>query len=172
MSLAETERLIIRHWTLDDIPDYHQVVADPEVTKYLYDGQPHDYELAKTYVEKHMALAKEYGWSRFVVVNKTTNEFMGFCGYFPFQGTSLDEVDFGWRYAKKFWNQGYGTEAAKAVLQLGVEQFKFPRIVSTSFPENRGSIRIMQKIGMHFEKDIVMQEKTMKMYVKLTDFKQ
>lgn len=156
---------------MEDVSDYYHVVSDPEVTRYIFDGQPHCYEQSKEYVEKHIKLAEKYGWSRFAVIHKATNEFMGFCGYFPFQGTSFNEIDLGWRYAKKYWNQGYGTEAANAVLKLGIEKFKFPRIISTSYPENIGSIRIMQKIGMTYEKEMLSQGKVMKVYVKQTDFK-
>ena len=102
------------------------------------------------------------GWSRFVVINKETEELMGFCGYADYN----NELDFGWRYAKKFWGGGFGTEAATVVLKFGVEEIKFPRIVCIAHFNNLGSIRIIEKIGMEFEKDIEIDGQPIHQYVK------
>ena len=86
---------------------------------------------------------------------------MGFCGY-----TTLDgELDFGWRLGKKFWNQGYGTEAAAAALDYGIERLGFNRITAVAFVENEASIRIMQKLGMRFERFKELYGKKVVMYV-------
>lgn len=90
---------------------------------------------------------EEFGYSRYAVLLKDSGEFIGFCGFDHFNG----ELDFGWRYERRHWGKGYGTEAATAVLARGVEVLEFPLIVAITYPENDGSIRIMQKIGMEFD---------------------
>ena len=57
-------------------------------------------------------------------------------------------VEIGWRLSSQAWNKGYATEAAKAVLKVGFEQFKLQEIVSFTVPENKRSMRVMTKIGM------------------------
>lgn len=163
MILIETNRLIIRNWTIEDVQDYYAIVSDPDVMKFIGNGKPQSYEEAELYVKKCIKSAAEIGWSRFAVVDKETNELMGFCGFAHYN----NELDFGWRYAKKFWGRGFGTEAAKAVLKFGIKKFKFSRIVCISYPENRGSIRIIEKIGMKFEKEINLNQRKVKQYVSL-----
>lgn len=146
---------------MNDVQEYAKLVADPAVMQYIGNGLPQTYGDAESYVKKCIANIDLKGWSRFVVVNKHTNDFMGFCGFSDYN----NELDFGWRYAKRFWGKGYGTEAAKAVLNLGLTKFHFPRIVSIAYPENIGSIRIIEKIGMTFEKKILLNSKDVLQYI-------
>ena len=59
-----------------------------------------------------------------------------------------DGMDFGWRYASAAWGNGYGTEAARAVLAYGLETLRLTTIYAEAYVENRGSLRIMQKLGL------------------------
>ena len=164
--MVETERLLIRPCQLEDIPAYAKIVADPDVMRYIGPGLPLSSEDAKKSLTLNMAQYEKSGWSRFVVVEKNSGELTGFCGYADYN----DELDFGWRYGVHFWGKGYATEAATAVLKLGIEKFKFPRIVCIAHVENTGSIRVIEKIGMDFEKeameeDSVIQSNGFKIYI-------
>ncbi|MBR9922813.1 MAG: GNAT family N-acetyltransferase [Bacteroidetes bacterium] len=163
MVLAKTGRLIIRILTINDANDYAAIVADPEVMKFIGSGKPQTPKEAGEYVEKCIENFNAYGWARFAVTSKESGELLGLCGYAIYN----NELDFGWKYASRFWNKGYGFEAAKAVLDLGIRKYRFPRIVCISYPENKGSIRIIEKIGMVFERDIFLEGKLLKKYVKL-----
>ncbi|MCZ6703837.1 MAG: GNAT family N-acetyltransferase [Ignavibacteria bacterium] len=165
MTLAETDRLIIRDWTIDDIAGYSQIVSDPEVMKFIGKGKTQTYQEAKTYIKNCIKSMVQKGWTRFAIEIKETNELVGFCGFAYYN----NELDFGWRYAKRFWNKGYATEAAQAVLDLGIKKFKFPRIVCIAYSENKASIRIIEKIGMEFEKNITLNNREVIQYVKLND---
>ena len=143
---VETERLIIRNWRTSDIESYAEIVADPEVMRYIGDGQPRTIDYATSFVGSMIRLFEERGWIRFAVELKETGELMGFCGYDLQDGV----LDFGWRYARTFWGGGYGTEAAIAVLEIGRNRFGLKNIQAKSFPENAGSVRIMEKMGMSF----------------------
>jgi len=161
--LTETERLIIRPCEESDIPAYAEIVADQEVMHYIGPGLPLSFDDARKSLLLNIKQYKKTGWSRFVVENRTSGELMGFCGYADYN----DELDFGWRYGVKFWGRGYATEAAIAVLKLGVEKFKFPRIVCIAHLKNAGSIRVIEKIGMDYEKDIEIDGIPAHQYVKL-----
>jgi len=147
--ISETERLIIRNWSEEDIPPYAKIIGDPEVMKFIGDGSPRPYEEAIRAVKKYNGQIEDQGWARFAVELKENNTIIGFCGYDHYNG----ELDFGWRLGKQYWGKGYATEAAQKVLRLGVEQFQFPRIVSVSFKENVGSLNLMRKLGLTFEKE-------------------
>jgi len=162
--MTETERLLIRPCQTSDIKAYSEIVADPEVMQYIGEGLPLSFALAEKSILLNIEQFEKSGWSRFVVENKTTGELVGFCGYADYN----DELDFGWRYGKKFWGKGYATEAATAVLELGIEKFEFPRIVCIAHFENTGSIGVIEKIGMDFEKDIEIDGTPVHQYVKLT----
>ncbi len=162
MVRAKTNRLIIRDWEKDDISSFTSMVAQPEVMQHVGNGLPLSSEEAGVYANKCVANNKKNGWTRFIVEHAETGKFMGFCGYMEY----LDEMDFGWRYNPEFWGQGYGTEAAMAVLQLGIHEFKFPRIMCIAYEENKASIRIIEKLRFDFEKKIILNNRTTLQYFK------
>ena len=139
----ETDRLVIRSFCLEDLGAYSEIVADPDVMR-MITGEPQTLEEAHRYIEECIASEADNGFSRYAVSIKSTAELIGFCGFKKISG----EVDFGWRYAKSHWRKGYGTEAARAVMKYGIENLELSEVVAVSFPENAGSIRIMQILGM------------------------
>ena len=74
---------------------------------------------------------------------------IGFCGFWD--GFAPD-VEIGWRLLPKYWGQGLATEAATAVMEYGFRRWGFLRLISLAQTENKASIRIMQKLGMEFER--------------------
>ncbi len=140
----ETEKLYIRSLNETDKNDYFEIAADPVVRKYLGNGKPLTREQAEQIIVDNMQIEKMKGYSRYAVILKKGDIYIGYCGYASLYGN----IDFGWQYAKKYWNNGYGTEAAKSVLKFGTDILKFPLIVSFALPENKGSLKIMKKIGM------------------------
>ena len=145
--IIETNRLTIRSFKESDIPEYAAVVADPEVTKYLGDESPHSYDQATAYVYYCIRSETKEGIARYAVILKETGELIGFCGFKKI----YDYIDFGWRYARRAWGNGYATEAAAAVLDHGINTLKLSGIVAESAVENVGSVRVMEKTGMQFE---------------------
>lgn len=133
--------------------------------EFIGEGKIQTYNEAENYIKNCIKNIETKEWGRFAVEIKEINELGGFCGFAIYN----NELDFGWRYAKRFWNKGYGTEAAKAVMELGIKKFKFPRIVCIAYPENKASIRIIEKIGMEFEKNIILNNRKVVQYVKLNN---
>jgi RimJ/RimL family protein N-acetyltransferase len=136
-----TDRLLIRSFERADIPAYAEIVADPRVMRYLGDGVPHSHEQAEAYVEELIALDRDTGVSRYAVV--LDGELIGFCGFRDLG----DHIDFGWRYAHRHWGRGYATEAARAVLEHGLDELKLSGIVAVAYEANVGSVRVIQKLG-------------------------
>jgi ribosomal-protein-alanine N-acetyltransferase len=145
--IIETNRLVIRSFLESDIPEYAATVADPEVTKFLGDGSPHSYEQATAYVYDCIRSEAKEGIARYAVILRETGELIGFCGF----KKVCDYIDFGWRYARRAWGNGYATEAAAAVLDYGINTLRLSGIVAESAVENVGSVRVIEKIGRQFE---------------------
>ncbi len=141
---ARTERLILRDWTTDDTDSYAALSADPEVMRHIGDGQPRDHAYAEDFIKRMIQHQETRGWMRFAIEHQETGELMGFSGFDDKNGP----LDFGWRLSRPFWGGGYGFEASAAALWVGQNTFGLTKITAQSYPENVGSIRIMQKMGM------------------------
>ncbi len=144
----ETRRLVIRSFAAGDVTDYAALVADPEVMKYIGDGFAVDELQARAYVEKCIENEQTLGFARYALELRSANEFIGICGY-----ALIDEyVDFGYRIARKYWGNGYVSEAAQAIIKYGFERLGFESIVAIAYSENKGSIRVIKKLGFEFER--------------------
>jgi RimJ/RimL family protein N-acetyltransferase len=137
--------------------------SDPEVIQYTGDDPFESVEEAKTFLENY-ASYRTYGFGRWGVILKETNEYLGWCGlkYTP----ELDEFDIGYRLMKKFWGKGYATEAAEACIKLGFEQFNMQTIVGRAMPANAASVRVLQKIGLTYLENRVTEETEEVIYIK------
>ena len=74
---------------------------------------------------------------------------MGWAGLQPLSGT--DEIEVGYAFERAAWGRGYATEVASAIVQWGFEELGLERIVAVASPENAGSRRVMDKLGMRYE---------------------
>jgi len=141
---ARTERLLLRDWSLDDVDAYAAIIGDPEVMRYIGNGQPRDRGQAEDFVRTMMRHQAERGWMRFAVEEASSGALLGFSGFDAKNGP----LDFGWRLGRAFWGGGFGYEASAAALWVGQNTFGLTQITAQSYPENAGSVRIMEKMGM------------------------
>lgn len=150
MKILETPRLVLREMTPEDAEVAYLLNSDPEVLRYTGDDPFESVEEAREFLGKYESY-KKYGFGRWAVVLKETNEYLGWCGlkYTP----ELDEFDIGYRLMKKFWGKGYATEAAEACLELGFSQFGMKTIVGRAMPANLASVRVLEKIGLTYLKN-------------------
>ena len=147
MKILETPRLYLREMTVDDAESAYQLNLDPEVIKYTGDEAFESIESAKNFL-KNYDHYKKYGFGRWAVIDKSNHAFLGWCGLK--YTVELDEFDIGFRFFKKYWNNGYATESSKACITFGFDKFKMPKIVGRAMTENIGSIKVLEKIGLHF----------------------
>jgi ribosomal-protein-alanine N-acetyltransferase len=146
-TILETQRCYLRELLVDDARDFYELNADPEVIKYTGDKPFGSINEAKVFLGNYNQYAL-YGYGRWAVIDKTTNEFLGWCGlkYSP----DLDEVDLGFRFFRKYWNQGYATETAKACVAYGFNHLNLDKIVGRAMEANIGSVKVLEKTGMSF----------------------
>lgn len=148
MSSIETDRLLLRMIRADDLDYLASLLSDPDVVKYVGDGQPAGREEAARALESIIKHWKTHGFGRWAVVDKSTGEFIGFGGLRSLFGTP--EVVY--HLAKAHWGKGYASEMARAALRFGFEEPGFDRIVAITKPQNAASINVMNKVGLRFEK--------------------
>jgi len=152
--ILETDRLLLRHQTLEDLDALWALYCNPEITKYIPDA-PRSYEEAKDELEWHM-----HGHPRhpelglWATIHKETGRFIGRCGLLPWEIEGKQEVEIAYTLSQEYWGQGLGTEAAKSILQYGFEKLKLRRLICLIDPENVASQRVAEKIGMRLEKKV------------------
>ena len=142
----ETERLRLRLFTHDDLPVMFILNTDPDVIKYA-DTPVKDMAEAKQRLEEGpLADYRKYGYGRFAVELKETGKVIGFCGikYLP----EIDLPEVGFRYLKEYWGKGIGTEAAQVCVDFARQDLEIKKLVALIIPENIGSIRVAEKLGM------------------------
>jgi ribosomal-protein-alanine N-acetyltransferase len=143
----ETKRLKLRLFTLDDLQIMFELSSDPEIIKYAEATPARNLEEARQRLEEGpLSDYEKYGYGRFAVEWKETGKVIGFCGikYLP----EIDLPEVGYRYLKEDWGRGIGTEAARVCVDFARDDLKINKLVALIVPENMGSIRIAEKLGM------------------------
>ena len=164
-----TERLILRPFSLDNAKDIYELNGDPDVMKYTGDQPFGSIEEAREFISNYNHFEK-WKRGRYGVFLREKNTFIGWCGLKYHEDTG--ETDFGYRFKKSFWGKGYGTEAASICIKDGFTRLHLQRIYAEAYTENIGSIRIMEKVGMKFLKDTILEDAPGKVYEMLkTNYK-
>jgi RimJ/RimL family protein N-acetyltransferase len=150
-----TARLLLRRWRIEDLEPFAAMCCDPDVMRYIGSGITRTREQAAASIRAYEAQWEEKGYGLFAVELLESNHLIGFTGLADpdFLPEIMPAVEVGWRFARQSWGNGYATEAARAVLAFGLEMLGIPEIVSIHQVENRASGRIMQKLGMRFDRE-------------------
>jgi len=144
----ETTRLVLRPLKADDFEAVHSYASCAENTAYVQFG-PNSEEETRGYLARAIAAYENIPITNydFAITIKECGVLIGSCGLF----VEADCGTLGWVLHQDYWKMGYGTEAAKALLELGIDTLNLRRITATVCTENHGSYRIMEKIGMRRE---------------------
>lgn len=151
--MLETERLILRPFTLDDAETWLPLISLPEVIRYT--GDPAGATLADAREALRTRPLRDYavhGYGRMAVIEKSSGRLVGFSGFKYVE--ELGEVDIGYRFLPDCWGKGYATESALALMQDGRRAHGFTRIVGTVHPDNPGSARVLEKLGLRYERTL------------------
>jgi RimJ/RimL family protein N-acetyltransferase len=143
----QTERLSYRPLEAADAEAMHAVWGDPEVMRYL-PGEPSG-SVAETArrVGRHVRHFRDTGYGLCAVVERESRRVVGVCGLFPVEWLGPD-VEVAYHIAREAWGRGYATEAAGAWVQFAFGELDLDRVVALAYPANRGSTRVMEKVGM------------------------
>lgn len=144
----ETERLLLRQWRGRDLPVFAKLNADPEVMAYFPKTLNSDESDAMA--QKCESLISAKGWGFWATEIKESGEFIGFVGLHTPTATLpfLPCVEIGWRLLRKYWGNGYASEAAKAALKYSFEILCLNEVVSFTTVSNTRSQAVMQRLGL------------------------
>lgn len=155
MNILETERLVLRRMRVEDAEFIFELVNEPAFIRNIGDKGVRTLEDARNYIlNGPVASYAKFGFGLYVVVIKETGAAIGICGLL--KRDSLEDVDIGFALFEKFWGRGFAYESAAAVMEYGRTALGLKRIVAITSPDNEGSMRVLEKLGLRFEKMIRM----------------
>ncbi|HEX8456978.1 MAG TPA: GNAT family N-acetyltransferase [Pyrinomonadaceae bacterium] len=160
--LIETERLRLRPFTLADLPVLRTMRAKEEVARYLGTSALQTPEFVASRLGVYLECYERYGFAVAGVEERSASgKLIGWGGLMPLElGWNGKEapadpraavIEVGYGFDTPHWGKGYATEVAAAWLRYGFEYAGLPRIVAVASPENKGSWRVMEKLGMRYE---------------------
>jgi RimJ/RimL family protein N-acetyltransferase len=144
----ETERLIIRPWEPDDRPALKALTDDPEVMRYVHDGQPYSEEEIDELFARQGRQARELGVCMGAMIEKSSHHLIGVAGIQPLGTTG--EYEIGWWLAREKWGHGYATEAGNAAMRHVFDVLNRDRVMAIIDPPNEASKRVVARLGFHY----------------------
>jgi len=149
--VTATDRLILRRLNPDDAAFILELVNDPDWLRYIGDKDVHNLEDARGYIGNGpMAMYARVGFGLWRVELRDGGEPIGICGLIKRE--TLDDVDIGFAYLPRFRRRGYAREAARATIDHGANVLGLRRIVAITSPDNAASGRLLEAIGLKFER--------------------
>lgn len=162
--ITETQRLIIREFNLDDAKAVYHFNAPKEVNRFTGDaGMCESIEDAEKIIgDIWLVEYKKFGYGRWAVVLKETNEVIGFCGFK--NESRIKAVDIGYRFHPNYWGKGYATESNIACIEYAKQHMDLDRVLGDAVAENLGSIKVLIKLGMSYIEQYQEDEFTVNRY--------
>jgi len=151
--LFETSRLILRRFTIEDAQEVFDFSSNEEVIKLTGDKLLTSIDEAKDIINNiWLHEYDKYGYARMAVVHKKHKKIIGFAGlkYEP----EWKATDIGYRFLPEYWGKGIATEASLPFIFYGFNVLKLPKIVGAADPDNVGSCKVLEKLGLKFIKSL------------------
>jgi ribosomal-protein-alanine N-acetyltransferase len=182
--VLETERLALRHFVWEDSDALAEIMADPEVMRYIGTGQPKTREETRRLLglwiddgvrawpdetlerlpQLNRAVERDASFGLWATVEKATGRLIGRCGLLAWDLDGAKETEVGYLLARDSWGKGLATEAAEAVRDYGMDRLGFDRLVSLIRPDNVRSQRVAVKNGMTHERDATVRGVVARVY--------
>lgn len=157
LSIFETERLVLRRMTADDAEFICKLVNEPSFLRFIGDKGVRNEADAVQYIQNGpVANYQRFGFGQYVVELKNERVPIGMCGLT--RKDALPAPDVGFAFLPEFWSKGYAFEAASAVMTYSRNVLGLRKLVAVTLPDNESSIKLLEKIGLKFERLIRMSE--------------
>lgn len=147
----ETERLMLCPWQSSDWTVFRPIATDREVMRYINGGTPWEDEAIRRFVEKQVERYDQEGFCRWKLIEKASEELIGFCGLGIWR--DCPDLEIGWWLARRCWGRGLATEAARASLHDIFARVNPERVISIARQANAASLNVMRKIGLEWVRD-------------------
>lgn len=151
MKITETKRLIIRELERENFQQLAPILAHPKAMKFSPTGVLYISE-TQAKIQGFIDSYKIYCFGKWAVILKDNNQLIGYCGIAIEKIDNQDEPEIGYRLSPQFWGQGLANEAASAAINYVFEQDSLPDILGIVERENKASVRVLEKLGMHHQR--------------------
>jgi ribosomal-protein-alanine N-acetyltransferase len=146
-----TPRLVLREMSADDAPFILELLNDPAFIRHIGDKGVRTLDAARDYIRTGpVASYKEHGFGLWLAERRDDSTRIGICGLL--KRAVLDDVDIGFALLPQFRSGGYGFEAASAVIAHARDILGLRRLVAISNSDNYASGKLLEKLGLSFEK--------------------
>ena len=157
LNVIETERLNLREVTEADAPFVLELLNDPDFIRNVADRGVRTLEEARRYVaEKFVEGYRREGFGFWLVEPKESGTPAGVCGLV--KRDALPGVDVGYAFLPPFRSKGYASESASAVISYARDTLGLGRLYAIVNPENSASVRVLEKLGMRFERMVRLSD--------------
>jgi [ribosomal protein S5]-alanine N-acetyltransferase len=162
--IFQTPRLILRQFTEADAPLILSLNSDPEILKYLHEPILETIEQAEKVLQDIILPQYKNNLGRWAMHTKNNMDFIGWCGLK--YRSDIDEIDLGYRLMQKAWGKGFATEAAQHTLDHGLNKLQLKLITGRAHIENIASIKVLEKIGMDYIGEGIVDDCPVRTYTK------
>lgn len=150
---SETERLFLRPTNTEDAEFLLELMNSPKWLKNIGDRKVRTVQDAINYIETKVKTQQQrLGFSNYTVIRKSDQTKIGTCGLYDRDG--LEGVDIGFAFLPEYEKMGYAYESASKMMEMGIQHFGLTKISAITLQENRESQRLIEKLGLKFEKRI------------------
>ncbi|GAB3779958.1 GNAT family N-acetyltransferase [Spirosoma horti] len=151
--MIETERLVLDKFSIDDASFVFELLNMPSWIQFIGDRGVRTLTDAQSYIsDGALNSYKQHGFGPYLVKLKTNGQPIGLCGLF--KRDMLNDPDIGFAFLPNYAGKGYGFESATAVMKYAQDILGLTRIVGITLPANLYSIRLLEKLGLRFERTI------------------
>lgn len=155
--IVNSHRLSLRQFTPEDAPFILSLLNDPAFLHFIGDKGVRNLDDARNYLTNSpIASYQRHGFGLYLVELKDFQTPIGMCGLL--KRDALEHVDLGFAFMPDYRRQGYGCEAASAVLSYARNDLKLGDILAITNPDNVGSIKLLERLGFRFERTMTLSE--------------
>ena len=153
--ISSSDNFTMRPIQISDLEDLVKIWADPEVTRFLpSQGLPISREDTAKSLQSFVEHWQQKKYGVWAIVERGSSQTIGYCGLRYLN--QLDEVEVLYGLAKAYWGKGIATKAAKAAVEFGFEIINLDRVIAMALPDNVASIKVINNVGLQYEKQIHM----------------
>jgi ribosomal-protein-alanine N-acetyltransferase len=166
--VIETERLLLRKPRVEDAVDLAVAYADPEVVRFTGDGSTATLAEVERGIEQWLERWESWGMSLCSIERQEDGRVVGRAGFLRWDPETWQvggsETELGWLLAREYWGRGYATEAALALRDWAFDERGLPRLISLIQHENVRSVRVAERLGERYERDVEVRGKPSRLY--------
>ena len=144
----ETERLVLRPLSADEVTSLHRISNEPNVRLYLWDNEQVSEATVKVLVTQSDRMLSEEKIGVFGVRICGSEALLGFCGFVRLGG--MEEPELWYELTQEVWGRGFATEAAWACVRYAFEEVGMERVIAGADAPNAASLRVIEKLGMKY----------------------